>query len=144
MIQIQLSKSGRNIGKYSAWVDDLDADLDCKRWFVERQKSGKVYAARLEGKKKVLLHRIIAARILKRPPTRREFVHFRNSWALDCRRTNIQIVGYAEKARKRRRYSNNPAHYSSWSITATSDPATVEPTCKTVAEIVLNALNAYK
>lgn len=98
---IQLSKQGKNKGKFSAIVDDDDfEEINKFRWSYTRG-----YAIRRAGRLCLLMHRQIME-----TPEGLETDHI-NGHKLDNRRTNLRVVNHTENNRYRPIQKNNTSGY---------------------------------
>lgn len=98
------------------FIDDIDADLAQYSWCAAQDKtSGTFYAQTHIGKglfrKTVLLHRLIAERIVGRQLLRNELVDHIHHITLDNRRSEIRVVSDTESVRNRRAFRNNKSGY---------------------------------
>lgn len=71
-------------------VDREQKKLLGKKWYIQTNKSGNSYAFRMEGNRKIYLHRLIMG------AQQGEFVDHKNGNGLDCRLSNMRICTRAE------------------------------------------------
>lgn len=86
---------------YVALVDPCDMDLLDYKWYVLIPRSSQtVYAVHtVTRKKKILLHRIILERVLKRPLSDGEETDHVNGSGLDNRRSNLRLATRGQNCR---------------------------------------------
>lgn len=102
VVEIPLSKQGALAGKYTAIVDDCDADLAELGWSVAAPYKRRLtaYALRYFGENKtrkgMYLHRIILERILGRKPECHELTDHINGNGLDNRRENLRVATHSQ------------------------------------------------
>lgn len=115
MIEIPLSKQGKHKGKYTAIVDECDADLAELRWSIVNPEN--LYARHLNNGKIQLLHRIILERILGRGLKENEFPDHVNYNTLDNRRENLRLATRSQNRANTQKQRNNKSGYKgvSWS-----------------------------
>lgn len=114
MKKIELSKQGKNKGKYSVSVDDRDFNfLNQWRWSFWNLKGGDLfYAVRQDYKTKrdIRMHRLIM-----NCPKDKQVDHI-NGNGLDNRRSNLRICSVAENQRNSKVHKDNKSGYKgvSW------------------------------
>ena len=102
MKRIELSKQGKNKGRFFALVNDKDFKLvDSSRWAI----SSNGYAVKRGNKGLILMHREII-----KTPEGSETDHI-NGNKLDNRRKNLRVVNHAENNRYRSKQKNNTSGY---------------------------------
>ncbi len=101
MIEIPLSKRGKNRGKHVAIVDDEDKDLLSEYW---RFSANKYAANRVLG----YMHRVILGRILPQPLADGVKVDHINGNGLDNRRENLRVASHSQNLHNRGANKNNP------------------------------------
>jgi hypothetical protein len=114
-IEIPLSIQGKNAGKYTAIVDDCDADLAELRWRVEITSTHCIYAVRanrdFDIPIKERMHRVILEDMLERPLKECEFVDHVNGNGLDNRRGNLRLATKSQNAQNRRKVNGTTSQY---------------------------------
>lgn len=100
MIEIPLSKQGKNKGLRIAIISDDDEILSKKHWRFSANK----YAA----SKDAYLHRAVMERILCRKLLKSEKVDHINGNGLDNRRENLRLATHAQNLHNRGANKNNP------------------------------------
>lgn len=108
--QIELSKQGKNKGKYFAIVDDEDFErVNQFRWSIAKTWNGLNYAVRAgSGGKTIYMHRFILGIENSKLP----IVDHINGNGLNNCKMNIRISNYAENANNRRNKLTRSTHYN--------------------------------
>lgn len=106
IVEIPLSKRGKNRGKYITIVDDIDRDLAELNISVIC-KTNINYA----HYNRIRLHRIILGRMLDRELTKDEFVDHINGNGLDNRRENLRLATAGQNKQNSRTPKNNTTGY---------------------------------
>lgn len=87
--QIELSKQGKNRGKYVAIVDDADFDrVNQYRWCAMPTK-GPIYAVRFEGQKCITMHEFVLGVKTKMPAV---VIDHKDGDGLNNSRSNIRVT----------------------------------------------------
>lgn len=113
--EIQLSKRGKNAGKYIAIVDDCDAELAEITWAVLIKSDSLqyafhvIYSAPHVHLQTWFLHRVILERKLERPLEKGECPDHINGNGLDNRRENLRVSTQSQNNANRKQ-SQATAH----------------------------------
>jgi hypothetical protein len=101
---------------YTSFIDEVDADLASFKWCISIAHSSR-YATRTDysfGKrfpKKLLLHRVIAERMIGRPLVSGEIVDHVNGESLVNTRQNLRVVTNAQNQWNAKRPSHNTSGF---------------------------------
>lgn len=111
-IEIPLSIQGKNAGKYTAIVDDCDADLAESNWFVVVTKLDDLrYVGRkmnVGGRQKTaFMHRIILERKIGRELVGGEFPDHINHDGLNNCRDNLRVATSSQNNASRRKWQGS-------------------------------------
>jgi hypothetical protein len=107
MIRLQLTK------KQFAELDHVDYDLTAFKW--NTQKSRRTFYARrtdhTDGKKAVLLHRVVLSRMLNRELLQSEEVDHIDGNGLNNRRKNLRLVSHQQNMMNMKSHSDGTSVY---------------------------------
>lgn len=117
-IRIQLSKRGKNAGKYEAIIDSIDSDLADLNWKVLSNQIK--YALRTvtknKNRKTIWLHREIMSRVLGRNLLATEEVDHIDCDGLNNRRENLRLATPEQNKFNKGKYRRNSSGFKgvSW------------------------------
>lgn len=113
MIEIPLSKKGKHAGKYVAIVDDYDADLAEFNWTLSHNYANRTAK---DGRRSIIMHRVVLERVLGRPLEKSELVDHINMNGLDNRRENLRVATKSQNSANTKPRSSNKSGYKgvSW------------------------------
>jgi hypothetical protein len=113
IIYIQLTKG------LTAFVDQEDADLAKLKWHSDQGYPMRGVTIAFKKQKRIMMHRVIMARMLGRELVKREFVDHINGVRHDNRRANLRLCTSAQNTQHRKVPSNNTVGYKGVSLNRT-------------------------